>query len=215
MTETDLDRARSAESARVLGSISSAGGALEATLQTVLERVVDWLKYEEAKNGVLVTLNGVAVGFLVQWLGSTSVWLSFVFRVCIFGFIVSLLIGLLSFYPVTDTQRVHKRAAKDRSRRPESDDNEDKEPNVLFFGDIGGLGDEEYLAKLRFATQGSEVGGSTQLERDYAHEIVANSELALLKVRAFRRAFRITFASLAAVCLAVIVDECVKIWSRI
>ena len=43
--ETDLDQAQR--------SLPAAGKILEARLQTVLERVIDWLKYEEAKNGVL------------------------------------------------------------------------------------------------------------------------------------------------------------------
>lgn len=211
MKETDLHQAPPSELARALRPPPT-GIALEAKLQTILERVIDWLKYEEAKNGVLITLNGVAAGLLVQWLGSTPVWLSYVFKVCVLAFLVSLLIGLRSFYPVTTTHKVHEHAAKRlRLGRLENDEKEHLEPNLLFFADIAGHQYEEYLKKFRCATGESGGGGATQLEKDYAREIIANAELTLLKIRDFRMAFVITFAAVAVACLAVFGGQLVGI----
>jgi len=85
VTDTHLEQAPSPP---------TADNTLEARLQTVHERVIDWLKYEEAKNGVLIILNGVAAGLLTQWPSScTQGWLSYVFKFCILAFLVSLLIA--------------------------------------------------------------------------------------------------------------------------
>lgn len=42
-------------------------------LEQVLNRVIDWVKYEEAKNAALITMNGVGAGVILQWLSSSSV----------------------------------------------------------------------------------------------------------------------------------------------
>jgi hypothetical protein len=207
-----MDQTPASELARAPQFPPTAAIALEARLQTVLERVIDWLKYEEAKNAVLITFNGVAAGLLVQWLGSTTVWLSYVFKVCILAFLVSLLIGLKSFYPVTDTRKVHERAKKLRLSRPENDEKENLEPNVLFFADIAGLRYEKYLEKFRSATVESVGGQATQLERDYAREIITNAELTLIKIMDFRMAAAITLTAVAAACVAVFGDQVVGIF---
>jgi hypothetical protein len=46
--------------------------SMEDKLDQVLDRVIDWLKYEEAKNAALVTLDGVGLGVILQWLGMQS-----------------------------------------------------------------------------------------------------------------------------------------------
>jgi hypothetical protein len=205
--ETDLDQAQR--------SLPAAGKILEARLQTVLERVIDWLKYEEAKNGVLITLNGVAAGLLPQWAGSCMQgWLSYVFKFCILAFLVSLLIGLSSFYPKTDPQKVNEHAAKKR-RKAENDEKEHWEPSVLFFKDLAGLKRDEYLKKLRSATAESGGGGATQLEMDYAGQIIVNAELTLFKISVFRWAFVITFAAIAVACLAGFGCQLVEIFRRL
>ena len=46
--------------------------SMEERLEQVLDRVIDWLKYEEVKNAALLTLDGVGLGVILQWLSAPS-----------------------------------------------------------------------------------------------------------------------------------------------
>src|SRR5262245_26331648 len=126
-----------------------AGMPLEDQLQGILDRVIDWLKYEEAKNVALVTLNGVGAGFIVTWL-STPQRLEYVLKGCLAFLLMSILVGLLSFYPALRiTEAVHTRMARRRRMRFEPNG---RKPNVLFFAEIAGAEVTEYLDDVRSVT---------------------------------------------------------------
>lgn len=70
------------------------------SLDGVLNRVIDWLKYEEAKNAALVALNGAGAGVILQWLSQTgnsasllSPWLK--------GSLAALLLSLILHFSVS------------------------------------------------------------------------------------------------------------------
>ena len=62
---------------------------------------------------------------------------------------------------------------------------------LVFFADIAGSDPEAYLKEFRIAV--GEPGNGTPLESDYAREIVANAEIAVLKLRLFEAAFLFSF----------------------
>jgi len=158
----------------------------EERLQTILERVIDWLKYEEAKNVALFTLNGVGAGVIVTWL-STPQRLEYVLKGCLACLLISIVVGLVSFYPALGThKRVRRLMALHRARRAEH--NDDGKPNVLFFADIAGASPMEYLTDI-------DASETTKLAHDYACQIVAHAEAALAKVWLFKAAFFLTFVA--------------------
>ena len=175
---------------------------MEERLERVLNRVIDWLKYEEAKNAALVTLDGVGVGVIAQWLSNVSPALSPWLKGSLVILLLSIIIALFSFYPVLKGEKLHRNAARrrERSRRTES------KPNVLFFADIAGSDPEIYLKEFRLVV--GEAGSGTLLELDYAREIVVNAEIAVLKLRLFKAAFLVS-------CLAFILASIATLFSAI
>ena len=73
----------------------------------VLNRVTDWLKYEEAKNGALVALDGVGVGVIAQWLNNASQGLSPWLKALLGLLLISIIIALFSFYPLLKGEKLH------------------------------------------------------------------------------------------------------------
>jgi hypothetical protein len=137
---------------------------MEDRLERSLNRITDWLKYEEAKNAALITLDGVGAGLILQWLSGGSAqtagvtpWL----KGSLVALLISLLISLSSFYPVTKGKN-----------------------NILFFYDIARTEPEDYLTDLSAA-----VKDPARIQLAYAREIVTNSEIAVLKLRVFKAAF--------------------------
>lgn len=168
-------------------------------LEQVLNRVIDWVKYEEAKNAALITLNGVGAGVILQWLSSPKV--SMTLARCLKGslaaLLISLLVALSSFYPVQKGKRLHRYFARRRGRPTE---NTEWGPNILFFGDIAGREPEAYLDAFQSA-----VRVPHEIELAYAQEIVTNAEIALLKLRVFEAAFVASFLGFIVICVAAVV----------
>lgn len=171
---------------------------MEDRLERVLSRVIDWLKYEEAKNGALVTLDGVGAGLLLQWLSSASKlhelspWL----KGSLVALLTSLIISLVSFYPVLSGERLKQYASWRKSRRST------RNPNVLFFADIAGSDPAVYLTQLRGAAK--DQSNATALELAYAHEIVTNAQITVMKAEVFRVACVISVLGFVTTCVAAI-----------
>jgi hypothetical protein len=180
---------------------------IEEKLDQVLDRVIDWLKYEEAKNAALVTLDGVGLGVILQWLGSQSGQkLSVLLRTSQAALLLSLIVALFSFYPVLHGRWLQGLASRRRKRYLH--EHPEWTPSILFFGDIAGITREDYLKdfhKAFHAYHNSALGENRALELDYAQQIVTNSEITLLKAWVFKRAFVIALLGFLATCLAAFV----------
>ena len=77
--------------------------------------------------------------------------------------------------------------------------------SILFFGDIAGIKPEDYLNDFRAAVGPLGDGASddgTDLELDYAGQIVTNSEITLLKLWIFEVAFVIASVGFLVACVA-------------
>jgi hypothetical protein len=166
---------------------------MEERLERVLNRVIDWLKYEEAKNGALIALNGVAMSVIVPWLSNApqaaSPWL----KASVVTLLVSIMIALISFYPVLNGDKLQRNATRRQATM--------SKPNLLFFADIAGDDPKTYIKKLHDA----EANGGTQLELDYAREIVENAEIAVFKLGLFKMAFVVSFLAFILTVVAAIV----------
>jgi len=144
------------------------------TLADVLTRTDDWLKFAEAKNGVLLALNcAIAVGIL-QALGATSntpLLLELFAAHSLLLLFVSVTLGAASFIP-----RLTSPWFTTFPDRPAS-------TNVLFFGDICAHSPSSYLDEF-YAVAGGQASYS-KLDLQYAHQIVVNSKIAYIKYTQF------------------------------
>src|SRR5690348_15608593 len=78
---------------------------ITSLLDNVLTRTVDWVKYAEAKNAVLLTLTGASIGALAGWVAAHDGppdWLRISAAISLGLMIVSVLISLSSFLPILD-----------------------------------------------------------------------------------------------------------------
>lgn len=181
---------------------------MEESLEGVLNRVIDWLKYEEAKNGALVALDGVGAGLIVQWLTnitSSKGVPSALLGASLAALVISLIIALFSFYPLLDNEKAHSYAVEWRKKRTK------KRPNPLFFADIAGTDPKDYLDTY-FQAAGTSASDK-RIELDYAEEIVTNAEIAVMKLKFFKKAFVFSFIGFIAMCLTAIarlVELCLK-----
>jgi hypothetical protein len=179
---------------------------VEDRLERVLNRVVDWLKYEEAKNGALIALNGVVAGAILTGSTPSSKLVSFCQACSLTLLLISLLFALCSFYPLEKSDQPRKLAPVLRDlwwnwlkQRLGYSGRETKKPSLLFFEDIAGRNADVYLEELRASVQAKP---GTPLESDYAREVVAVSNIALLKLKLFEAAFCFGFLAFIFVLVA-------------
>lgn len=177
---------------------------MEDELEAVLSRIIDWLKYEEAKNAALITLDGVSAGVILQLLSASGIpkalspWL----KGSLVALLLSLIVALLSFYPVRRGEKLHKWAAARRRNRRLKERAKWK-PSLLYFADIAGDKEDLYLNDFHAAVRAS--GSTTSFELDYAHEIITNAEIAVMKLRFFEAGFVFTLLGLIAACVAAVI----------
>jgi hypothetical protein len=117
---------------------------------------------------------------------------------CLWGsslaFLLSLLTALCSFYPVQRGQILHCYFASRRRRLPRPIG---WSSNVLFFAEIAGTEPEVYLKDFRDAVGVREQG--TAIDLNYAKEIVANAEIAVMKLGLFQGAVLLSFLGFVAI----------------
>jgi hypothetical protein len=167
---------------------------LSQTLDSVLTRTIDWVKYAEAKNGILLTVDAAATATTVGWLitgAGPPVWLRHEIWIALALLTGSILAALTSFLPVLDVDFL-------RLKRKHG-----KVDSLLYFGAIAGCSGDSYLESLRSALDvpSQWVG---RMERDYAMQIVINAQIATAKFRMFRYAAWMTLISILIPSLRVV-----------
>ncbi|MEO7522337.1 MAG: hypothetical protein ABIW79_11025 [Gemmatimonas sp.] len=82
-----------------------AADVMEARLERILTRVIDWLKFAEAKNAALVTVDVGAIAGVIGWLASepgVPLWLAPWLKGSVALLVLSAVVALASFLPVLD-----------------------------------------------------------------------------------------------------------------
>lgn len=142
-------------------------GDMEEKLKDIFKNVNDWLKYSEAKNGILLTLNGgIILGVLSQFKDMSTTLLPYLKWIILPLFIISLIILIISFLPVRD--KFFKRTFDLSSQRL-------SELNLLFYGDLKSLTSNVFLNKLYEANGQAVPNSFLKIEMDYANQIINNS----------------------------------------
>ena len=168
---------------------------MEERLKNILSFVNDWLKFAEAKNGALVVLNGAIIFGVLSVLNDNKIfvnWQIFYFWMIIGFNLLSLIVGLLSFWPQTKNSWLNLSGYSN------------KEDNILFFAHISKYNPTEYLKSL-YEAEGTKKDKFTKFEIDYSNQIIINSQIASQKYRFFKLALWLTLAGFLTLIGAVLV----------
>lgn len=144
---------------------------LEFFLEEQLDRTGNWLKYAEAKNGVLLTLSLACVTKFDGYLKSDLR----IGILLIFLGMISILVCMCSFFPNLNEKIICKKRM-------------DIEHNLIFYRDISFLTADEYITKLT-KRYGLKSSISNAYCKDLASEIIVNSTIAIRKNFLFKIAF--------------------------
>ena len=178
---------------------------VERQLSDLLGRVIDWLKFAEAKNTGAVGLSSTGLGVIVTFLvaGPPIPDLAGVgLGIGAVALMVSLMLAVASFLPSTNLEK-HLVGARDQ---PGAGD------NLLFYGHLARYeprGLTRAIAELYFEHEGAEFAPS-KLAIDLAGQIVTNSRITVRKLALFKYSlllfgFGVLIASIAMAIAAFLV----------
>lgn len=153
---------------------------VEARLADLLLRVIDWLKFAEAKNTAAVGLSSTALGVIVTFLVAgppvpdlAGVGLS----IGAVLLMVSLMLAVISFLPSTNLEKLLLGARE----APTAND------NLLFYGHIARY-EPKALARAIAETYFDHAGDAAEPSRfavDLAGQIVTNARITVRKLKFF------------------------------
>ena len=154
-------------------------------LENIHENVNNWLRFAEAKNGVLVTAAGFAFWGIVRISLTAEISVleaAYLFQLCL-GVLLALISGVLSFLPVTKYSFLIP-----SNEISESD-------NLLYFGDLAKYDANRLISELR-CREIHDENVNVHLSRMYAEQIIANSRITLTKLKIFTWGFRFLLVGL-------------------
>jgi Arc/MetJ-type ribon-helix-helix transcriptional regulator len=161
---------------------------LTVKLLSIFTIVNDWLKFAEAKNGILLAFCGAAIPTVMNMLtslGKTSSWAYIMIIISLFCFFASTLICSWSFLPKT----------RSRQNLRESQIGESK-LNLYFYGDLGTLDKSTLLKRIRkeYFNDHIEVNNLSQdykEQLDLCDQVTVNASIAMSKFDKFKTALRL------------------------
>lgn len=156
---------------------------MKEELKYIFSNINDWLKYSEAKHGVIATINIAIIFGIFQLLDKfTAHEISYkkMFIVAICLLLLSILVTFYSFVPITK----HKLDC--------ISDEEFSEKkigmNIMFFGHIHCLREEQLLDLLRSNAGFDEGIKHTIYELNLANQIINNARITSHKFQLFKTA---------------------------
>jgi FlaA1/EpsC-like NDP-sugar epimerase len=145
---------------------------IKADLQYIFSNVNEWLKFSEAKNIALLTVNGASFFVVLQTLNS-DLKLSSTIVYCLwllsFILIISMFFHFLALIP------------KVKSPRSKRGMNGSEEDNLYFYGHISKYTAPNYLAALKKKYSNEIVTTFHPEELDLANQIIVNSKITYWK----------------------------------
>lgn len=158
--------------------------------QENLQRTIDFLKFAEAKNGAAIAFASALVLSTMQARGQLSdLRLHETVGLC-----VALLGGLVSarsFLPQLSWKKTKKNPGCSQT-------------NLLFFGDIAKLSAEDFQSSF----SSRYVNGSEALEHDLSVQTVANSRIAVDKMKHFSLATMLLVLSVFILAISIVIETC-------
>ena len=154
---------------------------VEARLADLLLRVIDWLKFAEAKNTGAVGLASTGLGVIVTFLVAGPPLPTVAGAGMAIGAVVlmvSLMLAVASFLPTTNLEKF----LLDERDQPSLSD------NLLFYGHLARYEPRSLtlaIAQHYFDTPGSQYTPS-KLAVDYAGQVVTNARITVRKLALFK-----------------------------
>lgn len=146
-------------------------------LEFVFKNTVDFLKFAEAKNGVLIGFCGAAIFGLIKVVLDDHIKIGIAGTVYFYQLFVALTcalsLALMSFVPQTKIGWMFGRLSSANRN------------NVIFFGEIRNLSPDKYIDELAESI-GLENYHPSKYESDMANQIVVNSAITYKKFNFFR-----------------------------
>lgn len=172
-------------------------------LGDLLNRVDGWLRYAEAKNGVLLTLSSAAVGVALRigfdgcfGMAAVSYWAGILLCLAAMAYLIS------SFVPRLDS------LFQSLSRPFKVNQSPPSNPNLIFFGDISSIPISEFAAGLsnRLGIPTSQL---SNLENDFIQQIHINSIIASRKFQFFGPSVVLFSVGLVLIILGLVFESAV------
>jgi hypothetical protein len=154
---------------------------IEDRLATLLDRVIDWLKFAEAKNTGAVGLSSTGLGVIVTFLvaGPPIPDLAGVgLGIGAVTLMVSLMLAVASFLPTTNLE---KQLVGERDQPSQAD-------NLLFYGHLARYEPKALtraIAEMYFEHEGEGYAPS-KLAIDLAGQVVTNARITVRKLALFK-----------------------------
>lgn len=157
----------------------------EEQLYKIFNNVNDWLKFAEAKNVGLLTLNAVIVFGIIQInFKEGSIIEKAGFYILIPFAITSFLTALISLFPILSKIEKGIYVKNFIDSFSNSIDQEKKIENIHFYGYLKTINENEFENKFLF-----KIGSThafSQYEKELANQIIHNSRIAWLKYQLFK-----------------------------
>ena len=157
----------------------------EEQLQKIFSNINDWLKFAEAKNFGLITLNAAIVFGLSQTNFDEGSFTKIVSSYILFPLIyISFVFSLFSFFPI-----LRKISKKEELKGilpwlSKLIDKEQKFESIHFYGYLSKVNKKRFITELKLKTNSTEE--FTLYEEELASQILYNSRIVWLKFQLFK-----------------------------
>jgi Pycsar effector protein len=179
--------------------------SFEKILFADLQRVIEFLKYAEAKNGALLTFASAWVLATISLLSSDKLLpsgLGTVFAIVLPMFIFAAALSMISFFPRVDLGRfLGGKPAGPHAK------------NLLYFGDIASMTVLEFKQAVReryFPSEGKKL--TEAYLHDITIQIVVNSQITARKLRLFQYGLGLIAVALATLFFPIVGWAVHKFW---
>lgn len=182
-------------------------------LLAIFQNVNEWLKFAEAKNGVLLAFSGAAITATITLLATAQNIpnsLNFGLLLTTILLCICALICSLSFLPKTNLDDLlwlrDRRNKKSNSQNPIED-------NFWYFGHLQKYKPDELLEVLNKPYFNSKLDIAKLADKkeykeyqDIAAQITINAEIAFLKFEVFKYAIKVLIASILTIPLSMVIS---------
>lgn len=156
-------------------------------LERILDYINTWLKFAEAKNAMIIALNGAAIFNAIHLLELTRIasttYLKIYIAIFCFLAFLALLTSLASFIPKTNLDDLFGFEVTPSKN------------NLLFFGNLAKYSTDSLISELSGSMALSDYTPNS-IEKDYAEQIIINSKIAMKKYNYFKLAVWLTIYGL-------------------
>ncbi len=175
---------------------------MEEKLKLIFANINDWLKFAEAKNAALITVDGAALFCVLNIFNENNKGLEpykYVLIALSAILLASVIIAFVSF--IAKIKNMECKGYK----LLESD-------NLTFYGHICKYSAETYLKAIYKKYEVREVDYDTisNFEKDLANQIIVNSQIVLKKIKLFNKGVLITLAGVIITIIGFILITCYK-----